>query len=361
MNIMLLTYQGDMAGSTNSIAFLARGMAQRGHTVVVGCRKESLLYSMLIDTPVIVVPMTFKGRLDLSNIRHIAQTVKKYSIQLINAQSSYDRYTAIFARWLYHLECKIVHTRRQPPLSEGGFIQRWFYVKGTDKIVVISDTLKKIFAEKGYPASHLKVIHNGAPVNRYQNITDERVSKLRDQLGISPDDIIIGCVSRRKKQEQLIHALKYLDSSYKVLFVGIEKGCLDQLARQLGIKQKIIYAGIVSSDDALNYYKLMNVNTLPSTTDGFGLVLIEAMACGVPVVGTNFGGISDVIQHEKNGLLYTNENYNQFAACIERCIKDKALREMLISNGLKRALEDFSIEQTIGNYESFFKGLIQAN
>ncbi|HEX2956667.1 MAG TPA: hypothetical protein VHO70_07540, partial [Chitinispirillaceae bacterium] len=69
MNILILTYQGDMAGSTNSIAFLSRGLAERGHTVVVGCRKESLLFSMLQNTPVIVEPMVFHGRFDLNNIR----------------------------------------------------------------------------------------------------------------------------------------------------------------------------------------------------------------------------------------------------------------------------------------------------
>ncbi|NLP02535.1 MAG: glycosyltransferase family 4 protein [Fibrobacter sp.] len=358
MNIMLLTYQGDMAGSTNSISFLALGLVQRGHTVVVGCRKESLLFSMLSGTPVNVIPMVFNGRLDLNNIRHIADVAKKYSIELINAQSSYDRYTAILARWFHRLNCKIVHTRRQPPRSDGGFIQRQFYIRGTDKIVVVSDTLKRIFIDKGYPASHLEVIYNGTPVSRYKNSDSSHVEQLRNRLGIAPDDVVIGCVSRLKKQAQLIHALTHLDPSYKVLFVGIEKNCLDDLAQSLGVKQKIIYAGKVGTDEVLDYYKLMNVDVLPSTTDGFGLVLIEAMANGVPVVGTDFGGISDVIRHEECGLLFSDNNHEQLAASIERCIKDKTLREKLIRNGYKRALEDFSIERTIDNYENFFRRLI---
>jgi glycosyltransferase involved in cell wall biosynthesis len=219
--------------------------------------------------------------------------------------------------------------------------------------------MKTIFINRGYPESHLKVIYNGAPVERYRLINDTHVQQLRKQFDLSADDIVIGCVSRKKKQEQLIHALQYLDSSYKVLFVGIEKGSLDNLARQLGIKQTIHYAGIVGNNDALAYYKLMNVNVLPSTTDGFGLVLIEAMACGVPVVGTNFGGITDVIQHESSGLLYTDDNYRELALCIERCISDTSFREKCIKNGYKRAFEDFSIERTIDNYETFFKQLIE--
>jgi glycosyltransferase involved in cell wall biosynthesis len=103
---------------------------------------------------------------------------------------------------------------------------------------------------------------------------------------------------------------------------------------------------------------LLTVNILPSTTDGFGLVLIEAMACGVPVIGTDFGGISDVIQNEISGLLFKDEDHAGLANAIERCINDATLRERLITNGKKRAFEDFAIERTIENYEKFFQRLI---
>jgi glycosyltransferase involved in cell wall biosynthesis len=347
-----------MAGSTNSIAFLSKGLAQRGHTVVVGCRKESLLYTMLQNTGVIIEPMVFRGRFDRNNIRHVKEVVEKHSIQLINAQSSYDRYSAILARLFHKLNVKVVHTRRQPPRSDGGFIQRWFYIMGTHKIVVISDMMKKIFIEKGYPASHLEVIYNGAPVERYKTIDDEKVKKLRTTLGIQENEIVIGCISRKKKQEQLIHALKIINKPYKVLFAGIEKNSLDPLAKELGIPNEIVYAGYVDPQEVLSYYKLLTVNVLPSTTDGFGLVLIEAMACGVPVIGTDFGGISDVIQNEISGLLFKDEDHAGLANAIERCINDQALRERLIANGKKRAFEDFAIERTIENYENFFERLI---
>ncbi|MBN1602832.1 MAG: glycosyltransferase family 4 protein [Chitinispirillaceae bacterium] len=358
MNILMLTYQGDMAGSTNSIAFLSRGLAEKGHTVVVGCRKESLLYTMLQDSGVIVEPMVFHGRFDLKNIRHVRDTVKKYSIELINAQSSYDRYSSILARFFYRLNTKVVHTRRQPPRSDGGLIQRLFYLAGTHKIVVISDMMKKIFVKKGYPASHLEVIYNGAPTERYSVINEKKTADLRMHFGISENEIVIGCISRFKKQEQLIQALKIINKPWKVLFAGIEKNSLDPLAAQLGIPNQILYAGYVDPQEILNYYKLLSVNVLPSTTDGFGLVLIEAMACGIPVIGTDFGGISDVIQHEISGLLFKDGDFKGLADSIERCINDSHLRERLIRNGRKRALEDFAIEKTIENYEKFYHRLI---
>ena len=76
MNILFLTYQGDIAGSTNSISYLAEGLAERGHNVYVGCRKEALLYSLLSDTKVKLIEMTFKSKMDFANMKHIKKIVK---------------------------------------------------------------------------------------------------------------------------------------------------------------------------------------------------------------------------------------------------------------------------------------------
>ena len=101
MNILFLTYQGDVAGSTNSISYLAKGLAEKGHHVVMGCREDSVLFKMLQKTKVQCEPMTFRKKFDWQNIQHIKNIVKKHNIELINAQSSKDRYSSIFTNWLF--------------------------------------------------------------------------------------------------------------------------------------------------------------------------------------------------------------------------------------------------------------------
>ena len=359
MNILFLTYQGDMAGSTNSISYLAHGLAEKGHHVYVGCRKESLLYRLLSNSKVKLLPMVFKGRFDLKNIQEIRKIVKKYNIQVINAQSSWDRYTSIFARWIYNLNVRIVHTRRQRPRSIGGFLQNWFYVKGTDKIVVISDELKKFFIEMGIPADHLKVIYNGTPAEIYQNIDPGLINALRKKHNINDTDIVIGSVSRLKNQEQIIRALTKLDNEIIVIFVGIEPGTFDELVNKLNIKNRIIYAGKVDRKTVMHYYKIMNLNILASTMDGFGLVLVEAMALGTPVLATNFGGIKNVVTDGDDGLLFEDNNIEELAEKINLLIANRELRNKLIHNGRKTAFEKFSMENTVNSYEKFFQLLIE--
>lgn len=360
MNILLITHLGDIAGSTNSISYLAMGLAEKGHNVYVGCRKESLLFQLLSGSKAHLLPMTFSGRFDLKNIKQVRDAVRKYDIQLINAQSGYDRYSTVFAKWLYKLNVKIVHTRRQAPRSIGGFFQNLVYIKGTDKVVVISDELKRTFEAKGTPGSHIQVIYNGIPASKFREVDPDKVKALHEKFNLSEGDRVIGSISRLKNQYQIIEALQYVPQDVKVLFAGIEKGSLDRYVRQFGIKNEIIYAGLVDPKEIMNYYPLLNLNILASTMDGFGLVLVEAMGLGIPVVATAAYGIKDVVKHGVNGLLFEDGDIRQLADHINLLLNDEATRTKLIQNGLKSAMEDFSIEKTITNYELFFQNLINS-
>lgn len=361
MHILLLTYQGDMSGATNSIFYLAKGLSERGHTVVVGCRRESLLNRLLQDGAprVIRKEMTFRGKTDLKNMIEIRDTVRQYNIQIINAQSTVDRYTAIFANWFFGLKCIVVHTRRQRPRSDGGWLQRWFIVKATKSVITVSNQLRQTLIKNGYPAGHVKAIFNGLPREHYEMYSQEKVYERRRELGIAEGDIVVGCISRMKKQEQLVEAIPFLPPDIKVLFVGIEPGRLDEIADQCGVKDRIIYAGKVLPAEVQNYYHLVTVNVLPTAMDGFGLTLLESMAAGVPVVATRVFGVIDVLDNEKNGLWYEYGDNRELAEKLMIALFDTQRRAQLIENGYKAAFETFSLDRTIDNYEQFFGELIK--
>jgi len=358
MRILITTYQGGVAGATYSISYLAKGLAQRGHQIYLAGMQDSLLFQLLEGTDVKLISMPFRSKTDRQTMQMLRDLIRKKGIEIVNAQSSKDRYLTIFSRWLYKLPVKIIHTRRQYPKSAGGKIHSNFYVWGTDKIIVVSEELKNIFIRKGYPSNHLQVINNGTPSEQYLNIDQERIAELRERFDIQKDNTVIGCVSRMKEQPQLIKALQYLDDSIKVIFAGINEGSLNKYINQYGIKNPIIYAGTLSKKDTLHLYKLLDVNVLASVMDGFGLVLVEAMALGVPVVATNFGGIKSVVTHGENGLLFENNDVRALANQLKWVLNDHSIREKLIQNGRLTALEKFSVEKTVENHETLFKSLL---
>ncbi len=356
MNILLITQEDVLQGSTYSVSYLAKGLANRGHNVYVAARPGSLLEELIQGSKAVFVPMTLGSRFSPQSLRELVALVREKKIQVINAQSSKDRYLAIFARWLYGINCVVLHTRRQTPRADGGWVQKTIYVKGTDKIIVISEELKRIFVKLGYPEKHFQVIHNGIPAEKYQMWSPEKVEQFRQQLGLQPGDVVIGSVSRWKKQEQIIRALPLLNRpDIKVVLVGVRTGVFDALVKELGITNPILYVDEAPGTEVLNYYKLFHLNILASITDGFGLVLLESMAMGCPVIATNFGGIKDVVQHGYNGLLFENENIGQLAAHIKQLLADDGLRQQLIKNGLTTAHDTFSMERTLDRYERFYQ------
>jgi glycosyltransferase involved in cell wall biosynthesis len=365
MNILILCAQGGVAGSTYSISYLAKGLAERNHHVFLGLLKDTFLDSLVEGSAVKRVYMPFNGKMDKETRSIVKELIRKENIQIINAQSSEDRYVGPMINFLARKKVKIIQTRRQNPKKMIGlnrFFQNIFNNYFCDRVVVVSEALKNIFIERGIHADKIKVIHNGTPTDQYQPNLDLK-KKLQEELDYTDKDIVIGCVARYKNQPQFVKALQHLPAEWKVLYVGLDEELYrDRFPDEpdiLDVPQEVKCLGIVEDKaKVIQYYTLMTVNVLPSTMDGFGLTLVESMAMGTPVVATNFAGIPDVVQHESNGLLYENENYQDFANQIKRLVEDRTLREKVLANGRKTAFDTFSIENTIVKYEKFFRELI---
>lgn len=360
LNILFLTYQGDVAGSTNSIAYLAKGLAEKGHHIHIGIRKESLLWELLEGSKVNRIAMTFKGKFDFKNWRQIRDAVKVHKIQLINSQSSHDRYTSVFANWRYGLNVKIVHTRRQMPLSMGGPLQLYLYNNHTDGIVAVGEQVKSGLAKLGIKADHIKVIHNGTPTAKYDHIDLTKVEVLKQKFDIKESDFVLGCVSRIKNQVQIIKALKLITEPITVIFCGIEPTPeMSTLIKEFPVKHILHFEGQVESSEILNYYKLFDAKILASIMEGLSQSLLESMALEVPVTVTAFAGNLDLIKDGENGLLFADNDIDQIAKSILALKNDEALRKQLKANGKHTALVTFNIENTISNYEQYFSSLIK--
>jgi glycosyltransferase involved in cell wall biosynthesis len=361
LSILFLTYQGDMAGSTQSIAYLAEGMAKKGHTVVVGCRRESWLWKLLENTDVNLIPMTFRNKFDRENIRQIASAVEKYDIDIINAQSSKDRYTSIFARLFKKLDVRIVHTRRQMPKSSGGWMQAKFYQWGTDKIVAVSEGVKHALVNNGFRADHISVIYNGTPTEKYATIDKKKVNAIRKQY--NPDDLpMIGCVARLKKQVQLVLASRKIEFPICMHFGGLKRSDFDEdIINSIPSFHRVNFTGTLSLVEALHHTAAIDIYVLPSTMEGLSQSLLEAMALGVPVIATRAGGNADLIRHGENGMLFEDGDVAQIAELVKELSFNTPLKEKLIQNGRKTALEDFSLDRTVENYVHFYTELIKGS
>ena len=147
--------------------------------------------------------------------------------------------------------------------------------------------------------------------------------------------LFVGNIIRRKNVESLLEAKKIANSDYYLVIVGdgplfkkLNKKVEDENIRD------VIFTG--SRNDVENIIPSCDVLVLPSFSESFGLVLIEALACGKPVIGSNVGGITEII-NENVGLLVNPNKVSSIASAIDKVINDEEYRIALSLNARSRA------------------------
>ena len=359
MNILLTTSQGGVSGATYSISYLALELAKRKHQVYVLCREKSLLHDLLVDSEVKVITSTYQKAEIFSEAYRWRQLSDRLKLDLINPQSSFDRYIGVVAKWVFRVHVPIVHTRRQRPRKLAPW-KMWLFRVSTSKFIAVSDAIKERLMLGGVPGNHVEVVANGTPPEKYERLDPKLTNELRRRYQLN-DEIVIGCVSRMKLQSHILKALKYLGKPVTVLFVGIDRTPeLEALEKDLPYQHRIIYCGEVDQREVLHLFPLFSMKILPSRIEGLSQSLLEGMAMGIPVIATKLSGNISLIQHEENGLLYEEDNPQQLAHQIEALTADTNLRKRLITNGKQTALEKYSITTTADNYEALVRRLVNA-
>ena len=139
----------------------------------------------------------------------------------------------------------------------------------------------------------------------------------------------------------------------RFLFVGGHHEKWQTLAEELGVARRIVFTGAVSN--VADHLRLMDVTVFPSRDEAFGLVVLEAMTAQRAIVTTRVGGIPEMVEHERNGLLVEPRNPNQVAQAIVRLLQTPALREALAFEARKTATEKFSRERSLDETERVYR------
>ena len=201
----------------------------------------------------------------------------------------------------------------------------------------------------GFPAEKLTVAYWGVPLDDFRPVRNEA---LRATLGYNNDEFVLGFVGKIDLQKglwTLLLALRSLPKSVKCLIIG-EGPWREGLARKTGdfhLEDRVQCVGNIGGEEVPAYMNAMDALVLPSETgmrvvEQFGRVLPEAMACEVPVIGSDSGAIAEVIGNA--GLVFAERDYVDLAKCINRLLGDPALRARLGKMGRGRATRLFSCE-----------------
>jgi len=196
------------------------------------------------------------------------------------------------------------------------------------------------------------VISNAVPV---PNLSNWSTVKKYDVL-------FVGRLTKAKGVDILIKAIKILKEKYQkeikaaIVGKGYLEGELKELVMELGIGKEVEFLGVRKDIEKL--MKSTKLFVLPSRWEGLPLTILEAMSSGVGIIATQVGGIPEVIQNGKEGILISSEDPTALSGAITGLLKDRELRVKLGINAYKKVKEKYSIEVYTKNILEFYKSLI---
>jgi glycosyltransferase involved in cell wall biosynthesis len=339
-------------GGENLMYNLALRLSSRGHKIWVAGRKNSKFLNHFSNDKINVVPLNIKGDFGPLNILFLSRLLLKEKIDFAWVNFNKDlRLGGIAAHlagrpkviWLMGV-C----------LPENSIIHRITGKRLPDKIVVPSQSLKDQLRQFPWIDNNkVMVIPNGSDFDNLNFDSTKAKELLCRRFSIDAKCSIVGVPARLVNAKGHVYLLQAMSeiirfcTDVKVLFVGDGPNAenLKSISRQLNLDNHVIFTGHIKE-----IYEVMagfDLLALPSITESAGLVLVEGMGLGKPVVASAVGGIPGIVEHNITGLLVPPQEPHLLAEAIVKLLNNKEMADQFGAAGRKRALELFNINEMI--------------
>ncbi|MBS7639806.1 MAG: glycosyltransferase family 4 protein [Candidatus Bathyarchaeia archaeon] len=238
----------------------------------------------------------------------------------------------------------------------------WWLTYESKRIIVTSNAMKREVEDHFHlPSEKIDIIPNAIDASKY-NIPVDR-GNVKRRFGIDPSERIVLFVGRlvpQKGVEYLIMAApkiveRHPEARIVIVGDGWSKDYLLSLAASTGCQHKITFLGFISDQDLIEIMLSSDVLVVPSIYEPFGIVALEGMAAGIPIVASNTGGLAEIIEHDRTGFLAYKENPDSIAWGVNRILSDPGYASWLVQNAKRKIREVYSWDavarRTIETYE----------
>lgn len=253
-------------------------------------------------------------------------------------------------------------------------VARWT-LKQAAMVTSVTPTFFPDLENFGVPAEKRRLIPNGSHPLLFPKPPNSQLRMLHQRLSITDDNLIIFALGRivlKKGFDFLIQALPLVKEKVPnvTLIIGGEGTDLDrlkQLTKELCVSENIRFPGSIDRSEVPAYFHLCDIFTLPAVfdpqgnVDGCPNVILEAMACGKPVVASGISGIPVVVRDGETGILVEEKNVSQLAEALVKLLMDKPKREQLGWAGQQRILNELTWDQVIQQIKGVYLHSVKSN
>jgi N-acetyl-alpha-D-glucosaminyl L-malate synthase BshA len=276
---------------------------------------------------------------------------RKYDINVIHAHSTIPTglIGVIVAKIMKKPVFITAHGMDINNFKNSSFFKRLitFSLNNCNKAVAVSSDLAGKIISLGIDKDKIMVLRNAVDTDRFKPLMNET---LRNNYRIKDNDVLIlfvGYLDTFKGVFELLNAFHDVNNKNKntklmIIGEGPKEDELKKKAFKLGLNKLVVFTGKISPADIHEYYQSADIFVLPSHTDAGGppLVVLEAMACKLPVIGTAIGGIPEGIENDVNGFIVPPKNIDELTEKLETLVKDENLRKTFGINSLKKVREN---------------------
>jgi lipopolysaccharide heptosyltransferase II len=359
MNVLQILPELNVGGVERGTIDLAKYLVRLGHkAVVVSAGGDQVNDLLALGAVHYKLPVHKKSLINIIKmIPKLAEIINKEKIDIVHARSRVPAWIAYFA-------CR--RTRAVFITTCHGYYKRhlFSFVMGWAKSVIAPSNViaRHMIEHFGVPYERVKLIPRSVDLERFKYIDPFKKRK---------KDFNVGIIGRMTPIKGHLHFIKAMakvaraNPNVKIWIVGDAPASKDAykeqvrvLVQRLGLWHCTEFLG--NQKDIPNILSHLDLLVLATTTqEAFGRVIIEAQAAGVPVVATAVGGVIDIIEDQKTGLIVPPSDPQAMADAIMKVQKDKELARQLAENGYKKVKEKYNVELMVKNTLDLYKDALQ--
>jgi glycosyltransferase involved in cell wall biosynthesis len=320
----------------------------------------------------------------MNTVRWIGKHDKTYS--LIHSHYWYSGSVALKLK--DHLEVPMVHNchslgrvkynvldKHKPIFADMRLLEEELILKKANAIITSTpQEVKNILDLYSVTGENIELIRTGVDARLFRPINQEIAAK---ETGIHYQNIIlfVGRITKAKGLRILVKALarvkEKISEEIKLLVIGgdvsgamhseaesKEKKHLKRLIKKLGLQEDVMFLGPISRELLPYMYSLADVCAVPSLYESFGLVAVEAMSCGTPVIASKVGGLAHTVRHGYSGLHFLPGRSDQLAKAILKLLRDSEKMEKIGKNARVRTAKEFGLQQTVRQIKLLYELLL---
>ena len=335
----------------------ASGLIDYGHHVMLLCPREARIFeeAQLRAIPVTELPI---ARKNMTGVRALRLWLKANPVDVINTHSSTDSWLVALARLGWKDAPPLVRTRHISAPIPHNWPTRWLYTRATARIVTTGEALRQeLITRNQFPANRIISIPTGIDTGYF--VPGDRMAA-RARLGLPSEGVFIGIVATLrswKGHRYLIEAFAGLEDKRARLVIvgdGPMRDALVELIDTLNLRERVIMPG--NQRDVLPWFQAMDIFALPSyANEGVPQAILQAMACGLPVISTTIGGIAEAVQDGITGVLIEPHSVEKLSAELRSLLQDKHRRDRLGVAAASHARTNFGREHMLDAMEAVFR------